>query len=164
MGQEHSPTGLFDATGRPLPRMPDRLVVATNGVIFDGQGRVLLQKREDNGFWGLPGGGIDIGETVEQGAIREVLEETGLKVTVKRLVGIYSDPKAHCVLIYPGDVIVQGVTIAFECQVWAGELEISDESTDIGYFPVDALPKDTLISHHIRIQDALANQMAPFIR
>ena len=164
MGQEVSPDGMFDATGRPLSRMPDRLTAATNGVIFDGQGRVLLQKRVDNGFWGLPGGMIDIGETVEQGAIREVLEETGLQVTLKRLVGIYSDPNAHCVMIYPGDVIVQGITIAFECQVRAGELKISEESTDIGYFPVDALPDNTLISHHIRIQDALANQIAPFIR
>ena len=164
MGQEHSPVGLFDATGRPLPRMPDRLTAATNGVIFDDQGRLLLQKRADNGFWALPGGTIDIGETVEQGAIREVLEETGLRVALKRLVGIYSDPKAHCVMIYPGDVIVQGLTIAFECQVRSGELKISEESTDIGYFPVDALPADTLISHHIRIQDALANQIAPFIR
>ena len=164
MGDDISPAGLFDATGRPLPRMPDRLMAATNGVILDGQGRVLLQKRADNGFWGLPGGMIDIGETVEQRAIREVLEETGLHVTLKRLVGIYSDPKAHCVMIYPGDVIVQGVTIAFECRVRSGELMISEESTDISYFPVDALPEDTLISHHIRIQDALANQMAPFIR
>ena len=164
MGHEGSPTGLSDATGRPLPRMPDRLVAATNGGIFDGQGRVLLQKRADNGFWGLPGGGIDMGETVEQGAIREVLEETGLHVTLKRLVGIYSDPKAHCVMIYPGDVIVHGVTIAFECQFGAGELRISEESTDIGYFPVGRLPEDTLISHRVRIQDAVANQMAPFIR
>ena len=164
MGQEQSPTGLFDATGRPVPRLPDRLSASTNGVIFDGQGRVLLQKRADNGFWALPGGMIDIGESVEQGAIREVLEETGLHVTVKRLVGIYSDPKAHCIMIYPDGVIVQGVTIAFECQVRAGELKISEESTDIGYFSVDALPEDTLISHHIRIQDALANQISPFIR
>ena len=163
MGHEGSPTGLFDATGRPLPRMPDKLVAATNGVIFDGQGRVLLQNRVDNGFWGLPGGMIDIGETVEQGAIREVLEETGLHVTLKRLVGIYSDPNAHCVLIYPGDVIVQAVTIAFECQVQAGELKISEESTDIGYFPMDALPENTLISHHVRIQDALAKPKVPFI-
>ncbi|PKB79261.1 MAG: hypothetical protein BZY88_14275 [SAR202 cluster bacterium Io17-Chloro-G9] len=155
---------MFDATGRALSRMPDRLTAATNGVIFDGQGRVLLQKRADNGFWGLPGGVIDIGETVEQGAVREVLEETGLHVTIKRLVGIYSDPKAHCVMTYPGDVIVQGVTLAFECQVRSGELNISEESTDIGYFSVDALPEDTLISHHIRVQDALANQIAPFIR
>ncbi len=164
MSQEHAGAVLIDATGRPLPRMPDRITAVTNGVIFDDQGRVLLQKRADNGFWGLPGGMIDIGETVEQGAIREVLEETGLHVTLKRLVGIYSDPKAHCVMIYPGDVIVQGVTITFECQVRAGELKISEESTDIGYFPVDALPEDTLISHHIRIQDALAKQITPFIR
>lgn len=164
MGQEHSPAGLFDATGRPLPRMPDRFMAATNGVIFDGQGRVLLPKRVDNGSWGLPGGMIDIGETVEQAAIRDVLEETALHVTLKRLAGIYSDLNAHCALIYPGDVIVQAFTIVFECQVGAGELRISQESTDVGYFPVDALPENTLLSQHIRIHDAPANQMTPFVR
>ena len=164
MGQEISPVGLFDATGRPLPRMPDRVSVTTNGVVFNVRGEVLLQKRVDNGFWALPGGFIDVGETVEQGAIREVLEETALQVTIKRLVGIYSDPNAHCILIYPGGSIVQGVTIVFECERQSGDLKISEESTDIGYFPANALPQDTLISHHIRIQDTLANQLTPFIR
>ncbi len=85
-------------------------------------------------------------------------------MTLKRLVGIYSDPYAHCILIYPGDSIVQGVTIVFECEIQSGELKISEESTDIGYFPVRAVPQDTLISHRVRIQDTLANQLTPFVR
>ena len=74
MNPADSPTGLFDNIGKPVRRMPDLVRVATNGVIFDDQGRVLLQRRADNGFWGLPGGMLDPGESLEQGAIREVLD------------------------------------------------------------------------------------------
>ena len=161
---QSSHSEFVDATGKPLTKMPDRIGPAANGVVFDERGHVLLQRRSDNAFWGLPGGWVDVGESVEQGVIREVLEETGLDVTVKRLVGIYSDPKNYTIMTYPGGTVVQFVTVVFECERQSGELRISDESTDIGYFPVDALPEDTLLGHCIRIQDAVAREGAPFIR
>ena len=156
--------GFVDSTGAPVHRMPDEIRPGTGGVIFNESGEVLLQRRADNDWWSLPGGGVDIGESVEQCVIREVFEETGLHVTVKRLVGIYSDPKNYSVMSYPGDTIVQYVSAAFECETQSGELRISDESTDIGYFPVDSLPDNTLLSSQLRIKDALANRAEPFIR
>ncbi len=164
MNPADSPTGLFDNTGKPLSRMPDLVRVATNGVIFDDQGRVLLQRRADNGIWGLPGGMLDPGESLEQGAIREVLEETNLHVTVQRLIGIYSDPKQHSIATYPGGNVVQIVTIVFGCEYQSGELAISDESTDIGYFAPGNLPEDTVLSHRQRIEDALTNQGQAYVR
>jgi len=164
MNPAESPTGLFDNTGRPLDRMPDLVKVATNGVIFDSQGGVLLQRRADNGFWGLPGGMLDPGESLEQGAVREVWEETSLQVTVKRLVGIYSDPKLYNIATYPGDNIVQIVTVVFECAYQSGELAISDESTDIGYFTPGRLPENTVLSHYQRIEDTLSNNGQPYVR
>ena len=165
MGQKEPPNNLFDSTGKALSKMPDEIRPSTNGAIFNENGEVLLQKRADNGYWGLPGGKIDIGESVAQGAIREVLEETGLRVTIKRLIGVYSDPLHYSIMSYPSaGWVIHYVTLLFECQLQSGDLQISDESTDIGYFSPDSLPENTLLSHQIRIKDALAYQEEPFIR
>ena len=153
-----------DGTGKPLQKMPDEIRPSTNGFILNARGEVLLQRRSDNGFWGMPGGGVDIGESVEQEVLREVFEETGLRVRMKRLVGIYSDPNLYSIMSYPNGGVVHYVTILFECERQSGRLRISDESTDIAYFPPDALPEDTVLSHRLRIKDALANQVEPFIR
>jgi 8-oxo-dGTP diphosphatase len=75
-----------------LPKTP---TLTTDCVIFDPEGRVLLIRRGHPPFVGdyaLPGGFVEIGETVEQACRREALEETGIKVDVLRLVGVYSDP------------------------------------------------------------------------
>src|SRR5215813_821757 len=76
----------------PLPKTP---ALTTDGAIFDGEGRVLLIRRGHPPFQGayaLPGGFVEIGETVEDACRREVLEEVGLEVGKLRLVGVYSDP------------------------------------------------------------------------
>ena len=62
-----------------------------SGVIFDNKGSILLQKRGDTNKWGLPGGAIELGESLEKAAIREALKETGLKIEITKLLGIYSD-------------------------------------------------------------------------
>jgi 8-oxo-dGTP diphosphatase len=77
----------------PLPRTP---ALATDCVVFDANGRVLLIRRKFPPFKGryaLPGGFIEIGETVEDACRRELLEETGVKASRLHLVGVYSDPK-----------------------------------------------------------------------
>ena len=74
---------MLDATGAPVAEMPSSIKTGTAAVIFDGKGAVLLQKRADNGFWGLPEGWLDVGEPVEQGVLREVYEETGLRVSMR---------------------------------------------------------------------------------
>ena len=67
-----------------------RTVVTGGAVIKDKQGRILLQKRSDYGNWGLPGGGMHAGESIEETMVREVLEETGLVVTRSELYSVYS--------------------------------------------------------------------------
>ena len=66
---------------------------SVSAVIFDRRGRLLLQRRADGGQWGLPGGSVEIGEPVTEAIRREVAEETGLDVAVRRVIGIHSDPR-----------------------------------------------------------------------
>ncbi|CAM3679021.1 NUDIX domain-containing protein [Marinicrinis lubricantis] len=70
-----------------------KIIVTGGAIIKDVEGRILLQQRSDYGDWGLPGGGMEPGETVEQTMIREVLEETGLTVNAYELLAIYSGPR-----------------------------------------------------------------------
>lgn len=153
-----------DNTGRPLTGMPDRLGVGANAVIFDENGLVLLEKRSDNGFWGLPGGHVEIGESAQDAVVREVLEETGLEVEVSRLVGIYSHPDNFCFVRYGDEAAAHILSAVFECTPTGGSLRLSEESTDLRYHPVDALPDQVVLSHQIRILDASLRAATPFVK
>jgi 8-oxo-dGTP pyrophosphatase MutT (NUDIX family) len=154
----------YDWSGAPVNRMPDKLLPSASAAVFDDHGRLLLQQRADNAFWGLPGGRMDPGESIEQTAVRETLEETGLIVAVRRLIGVYSDPTHYCIASYPDGTLVQYVNLVFECKITGGELMISDESTDIGFFDVHALPEPLLLSHKVRIADTLSRSPSVFVR
>ena len=154
----------YDVTGGCVPRMPDAIHVAAGGIVFNDNGEILLQKRADNGQWGLPSGYVDAGESVKQAAVREVLEETGIRVRVKRLVGIYSDPVHNVIAAYPDGSLIHFVILVFECEYQSGELKVSDESTDVRYFPVDNLPSNMELCDLPAISDALENRLQPFVR
>ena len=105
-----------------------------------------------------------MGESVEQAVTREVMEETALQVEVKRLVGVYSDPRHYNISSYPDGNVVHWVTVVFECVRVDGELRMSHESTDLRYFDIDDLPENTLRSHALRVSDAMDPTSEPFIR
>jgi 8-oxo-dGTP pyrophosphatase MutT (NUDIX family) len=167
MTQKESPKespNFVDWAGTPVHRMPDVLLPSACAVIFDGQGRLLLQQRADNGHWGLPGGRMDAGESIEATAVRETLEETGFIVHTRRLIGVYSDPSSYSISSYPNGRLVQYLNLSFECEIIGGEMMLSEESTDIGFFDVNALPEPILLSHKLRIADALAGKNSVFVR
>ena len=163
MTDSHPSVAYFDSTGKEVPR-PNVIRAGTAAAIFNERREVLLEKRSDNGFWGLPGGAVDIGESVAKAVVREVSEETGLLVRIKRLVGLYSDPSSYTIASYPDGNVVHYVVACFECERLSGELQMSEESTDMRYFPTGALPENTLLSMRIRIQDAVTNRVEPYIR
>jgi ADP-ribose pyrophosphatase YjhB (NUDIX family) len=66
-------------------------------VVINNAGEILLIRRTDNGNWAVPGGAIDLGESVAQAAVRETLEESGIQCAITGIVGIYSDPR-HVIL------------------------------------------------------------------
>ncbi|WP_413466007.1 NUDIX domain-containing protein [Metabacillus litoralis] len=110
-------------------------------IIFDDNGSVLLQKRADVGLWGIPSGHVEPGETVEQAAKREVLEETGYHISIEKLIGVYSDPASQ-VFTYPDGRVVHFITTYFLGKINGGSLNMDPiESLDVAFFPVNALPK-----------------------
>lgn len=136
---------------------------AVSAVIFDRRGHLLLQQRSDGGQWGLPGGSVEMGESVREAVAREVREETGLLVAVRRLVGVYSMPSLQ-VIRYPDGNVWHYVSVSFECAVRGGSLTTCDETLALEYFPLRRLPPTLLDHHRVRIRDASSRKVAPFIR
>lgn len=132
-------------------------------IIANGAGKILLQQRSDNGLWGLPGGSVEIGESVRDAVVREVREETGLTVEVVRLIGVYSDPKLQVVRYADGNV-VQYISSVFACRILGGSLQTCDETLDLQFFDPARLPENLVPMHNIRVKDWLANTPAAFIR
>jgi ADP-ribose pyrophosphatase YjhB (NUDIX family) len=125
--------------------------------------RVLLTRRADNGQWCLPGGAIDPGESAAEGCEREFLEETGLRVRVLRLTGVYSDPDQ--LVVYPDGTRIQIVALNFEVELIGGEIGSSAETTEVGFFPlIDVRKMELFHSHTLRIRDVLSGKEAAFIR
>lgn len=145
-------------------RWPDSVEPGVAGVVFNELGQVLLVKRQDNGLWGLPSGHVEPGETVEEAVIRELQEETGLKITVQKLIAIYSDPMSQ-VFPYPSGKTTHFITLCFHCIVTGGELKADNyEIGDVAFFNVNKLPYDILTMHPQWLSDALSNKEIPFVR
>lgn len=140
-----------------------KIRLGCTAAIFDEGGRVLLTKRTDNGQWCLPGGAVDPGESVAEACGREVVEETGLSVRVKRLVGVYSHPDQ--LTVYPDGNKVQVVALHFEAEIIGGELGLSEETSAFGYFTLEETEGLEMLGRHKeRILDTLADQKEAFVR
>jgi ADP-ribose pyrophosphatase YjhB (NUDIX family) len=145
---------------------PTAIRLSVSAVVWsEGPGSaLLLMQRSDNGAGGLPGGYVEIGESVLQAAAREVLEETGVRVELGRLVGVYSDPAVQ-VIAYPDGRRVQAVNLCFEARPLAVETPGTPaETLATGYFPPSQLPAPFVPIHEIRIRDALDGDRAARIR
>ena len=143
-----------DCRGIPLMKDPDEIGISASGIIYDRFGHVLLQKRTDIGWWGLPGGRLEIGENLTDCVTREVLEETNITVKAKALIRVYSDLTEYTAIQYPNGKLVQYVTALFLCEKISGYLAMSNESTDIGYYDPQSFPENTLLSTRLRVKDA----------
>ncbi|MEW1721750.1 NUDIX domain-containing protein [Streptomyces sp. NPDC093109] len=133
--------GRRDYEDDPNAPAANSLVPAASAVVVDSGGRVLLQRRRDNGMWALPGGAMHIGESLPDCAVRETREETGVDIEVVGIVGTYSNP-GH-VFAYDDGEVRQEFSICFLARPVAGQLTVSEESTDVGWFEpdeIDGLP------------------------
>jgi ADP-ribose pyrophosphatase YjhB (NUDIX family) len=140
-----------------------RVRLGCSAAIFDEQGRILLTKRSDNGLWCLPGGAVEPGETVSEACEREVREETGLHVKVKRLVGVYS--YSDQLVIYPDGNKVHMVALHFEAEVTGGLAGTSDEVSGFGYFSLEEMEGlEFLGRHKERVRDTYGKYNEPVIK
>jgi ADP-ribose pyrophosphatase YjhB (NUDIX family) len=141
-----------------------KLRIGCSATIFDeARQKVLLTRRLDNGLWCLPGGHMEAGESVEECCAREVFEETGLQVRVKRLTGVYSNPDQ--LVVYPDGNQAHFVVMNFEVEIIRGKLSISDETSEAGYFSLTEIASMPMHDRHAdRIEDALKGQAEAYIR
>ncbi|MFK3983511.1 NUDIX hydrolase [Micromonospora sp. NPDC050397] len=146
----------------PHAPKPNSIVVAVTTFVLDGQDRVLLIQRTDNGLWALPGGAQDVGESIAQTVVRETREETGIDVEVTGMVGIYTDP--NHVIAYSDGEVRQQFSICFRARYLAGQPTESDESSRVEWIEQHAL--DELNIHpsmRLRIDHGYANLPQPYI-
>jgi ADP-ribose pyrophosphatase YjhB (NUDIX family) len=137
---------------------PESLGLSVSAVVWrqDDRRELLLMQRSDNAHWGIPGGFVEPGESVEQAVAREVAEETGVTIVVGRLIGVYSDP-ARMVVEYPDGQRVHVVNLCFEARpIGRGTATTPDEALASGYFALEALPDPLVPIHRVRIEDAVA--------
>ncbi len=122
-------------------------VLTVDGMILE-KGKILLVKRDHYPFvgcWVLPGGHVDYGERVELAFIREMKEEIGVTVKIKKLFGVYSDPKR--------DPRYHTVSVVYLCQKPKGKIKLDHEASEFKYFSLNSLPSKIGFDHREIIED-----------
>ncbi|MFD8262660.1 NUDIX domain-containing protein [Streptomyces griseoluteus] len=117
----------------PAAPKANSIVPAVTAFILNDSGDVLLERRSDNGRWGMPGGVQEIGEDIAATVVREVLEETGIHVEVVGLVGVFTDP-GHVIAFADGEVR-QEFSLCFRARPVGGEIKVSSESFAVRWTP-----------------------------
>ncbi|HIP25277.1 MAG TPA: NUDIX hydrolase [Archaeoglobus profundus] len=125
-----------------------KCITLTVDAVIPYQGKIVVIRRKNEpfkGYYALPGGIVEYGETVEEAVLREVKEETGLDVEIHKLVGVYSDPRR--------DPRGHFVSICFITIPIGGELKAGSDAKDIALFSLDNIPK-LAFDHNKMIEDA----------
>lgn len=127
-------------------RVKNKFIIAAFALIFDENNKILLCHRRDYDLWNLPGGTMELGESPWECVVREVKEETGLKVEITRLAGVYNKPDK--------DELV----FSFVCRAVGGKLTLNEEADKIEYFSIKDLPANISQKQVARIHDALVEK------
>ena len=141
------------------------LSVGCGCLIINNQGHILLEKRKDNGLYCLPGGAIELGETVEEGLRREVKEETGITLDKVHFLMVLSGEKEK--LVYPnGDIVYYTDFIYYSKVDSSCHPQIGDgESTSVAFYPKEKLPPESMFlrGNYYPIQRYLNGELEPII-
>jgi ADP-ribose pyrophosphatase YjhB (NUDIX family) len=135
---------------RLAPHTPLRAQLAMSSAVFDDQGRILMVREAiDGNRWTLPGGWADVNQSPSECVAREVREEAGLQVTVRKLAAVY-DRMRHP--HPPSEFHIY--KLFFICTITGGELTTSLETTEAAFFAEDALPSDLSLGRTLPAQIA----------
>ena len=140
---------LREKTGHMPLLLPHSVVV-----LFNEEEKVLLEKRSDDGYYDFPGGGIDLKETANDAAKRELLEETGLVADKLELFNVYTGEITHYVY-FNGDEIY-GVDLVYLCNKYHGELKPQkEEVSELSFFDLKEMPDKMSIRNKIIVKELL---------
>jgi ADP-ribose pyrophosphatase YjhB (NUDIX family) len=153
----------IDYLDDPAAPKANSVVPSANVIAVNHQGEILLIRRTDNGNWAVPGGGMDLGESITDAAVRETQEETGITCEITGLVGIYTNPR-HVIRYTSNNEVRQEFSIVFTARPVAGELRPSSESSEPQWVSPAVIP-DLLMhpSMRQRIQHYLDNRPDPWL-
>ncbi|MFK3981043.1 NUDIX hydrolase [Micromonospora sp. NPDC050397] len=126
--------------------------VSVAAVVVDDHDQVLVIRRQDNGAWQLPGGVLELDETPEVGARREVLEETGADVSIERLTGVYKNMKLGV------------VALVFRARFVSGEPGPTREAAAVEWWSAERVAAEMDEAFAVRILDALRPDPVPAVR
>ncbi|HEY2076804.1 MAG TPA: NUDIX domain-containing protein [Streptosporangiaceae bacterium] len=153
----------IDYLNDPNAPSANSVVPAANVIVANDKGEILMIRRTDNGNWAVPGGGMDLGESITDTAVRETSEETGIDCEITGLVGIYSNPR-HVIHYTSDDEVRQEFSIVFTARPTGGELRPSSESSEPEWVaPATAITLQMHPSMRQRIQHYLDRQSKPYL-
>lgn len=135
--------GRIDFYDDPKAPKANSVVPSANVVVANHSGEILMICRSDNDNWALPGGAMDLGESLPDAAVRETLEETGVEVEITGLVGIYTDPR-HVILYTSNGEARQEFSVVFTARPLSGTPTPSDESREVRWIAQDELAALTM--------------------
>ena len=127
---------------------PRKIILNCAGALILRDGKILFQRRTDNGKWGLIGGLLEMNETYEQGALREIREETGLEVKLESFLGIFHN---HNMVWNNGDA-AHVITVMYTATIVSGELRIDEESYELRFFGKNELPECFAEDHRAALE------------
>ncbi|MDY6810175.1 MAG: NUDIX domain-containing protein [Actinomycetota bacterium] len=128
------------------PDLPKHYL-SVSGVVLDDAGRVLVIRRRDDGSWQIPGGVLELDESIEAGVVREIEEESGIVVRVDRLSGVYKN-------------MTRGVvSLVYQCVPAGGRERISDESTAVEWLTIEEARHRLDDMFWLRVDDALSGHV-----
>jgi ADP-ribose pyrophosphatase YjhB (NUDIX family) len=153
----------IDYLNDPAAPKANSIVPSANVIVVNDQGEILMIRRTDNDNWAVPGGGMDLGESITDTATRETREETGISCEITSLVGIYTNPR-HVIRYTNNDEVRQEFSIVFTARPVGGELRPSSESSDPQWVSPATVPSLRMHpSMRQRIQHYLDNRPEPYL-